>query len=60
MAAIEYHCGVDLGKYIYGNAVPNICTDALMIALPIPYICGLQLPMIQRAGIGCIFLVGAV
>jgi hypothetical protein len=49
---------VDSVKFFYGNAIPTIVTDVLMLALPLPYIAQLQLPRGQKWGLAGIFLVG--
>lgn len=58
MKPSEYHCGVDPLKFFYGNAIPTIVTDLMMLTLPVPYIWRLQLPRIQKFALGCVFLVG--
>ncbi|OAA36444.1 integral membrane protein [Metarhizium rileyi] len=54
----DYSCPVDPSKFFYGNAVPTIVTDFVMLALPVPYIWRLQLPHMQKFGLACVFLVG--
>lgn len=54
----QYKCTVDSVKFFYGNAIPTIVTDVLMLALPLPYIAKLQLPRGQKWGLAGIFLVG--
>ncbi|KAK1255860.1 hypothetical protein MKX07_008119 [Trichoderma sp. CBMAI-0711] len=54
----QYDCSVDSVKFFYGNAIPTIVTDVLMLALPLPYIAQLQLPRGQKWGLVGIFLVG--
>ncbi|KAJ6439443.1 integral membrane protein [Purpureocillium lavendulum] len=54
----EYTCGVDSRKFFYGNAIPTIVTDILMLALPTPYIWNLHLPRGQKFALAGIFLVG--
>ena len=58
MSPDEYHCGADQIKFFYGNAIPTIVTDLMMLGLPVPYIWRLQLPRIQKVALGCVFLVG--
>ncbi|KAL3959678.1 hypothetical protein ACCO45_004795 [Purpureocillium lilacinum] len=53
-----YTCGVDSRKFFYGNAIPTIVTDILMLALPTPYIWHLHLPRGQKLALAGIFLVG--
>ncbi|KAL6830242.1 hypothetical protein V8C40DRAFT_181156 [Trichoderma camerunense] len=54
----QYSCTVDSVKFFYGNAIPTIVTDVLMLALPLPYITKLQLPKGQKWALAGIFLVG--
>lgn len=54
----QYKCTVDSVKFFYGNAIPTIVTDVLMLALPLPYITKLQLPKGQKWALAGIFLVG--
>ncbi|UNI18365.1 hypothetical protein JDV02_004638 [Purpureocillium takamizusanense] len=54
----DYTCGVDSRKFFYGNAIPTIVTDILMLALPTPYIWHLHLPRGQKLALAGIFLVG--
>jgi hypothetical protein len=54
----QYKCTVDSVKFFYGNAIPTIVTDILMLALPLPYITRLQLPKGQKWALTGIFLVG--
>ncbi|KAL7961750.1 hypothetical protein V8C34DRAFT_272282 [Trichoderma compactum] len=54
----QYKCNVDSVKFFYGNAIPTIVTDVLMLALPLPYITKLQLPKGQKWALAGIFLVG--
>jgi hypothetical protein len=54
----EYNCGIEDTKFFYGNAIPTIVTDVLMLLLPIPYIYSLQLRKGQKWALAGIFLVG--
>ncbi|KAL7947870.1 hypothetical protein V8C42DRAFT_267784 [Trichoderma barbatum] len=54
----QYKCTIDSVKFFYGNAIPTIVTDVLMLALPLPYITKLQLPKGQKWALVGIFLVG--
>lgn len=58
MPRSQYHCGVESTKFFYGNAIPTIVTDILMLVLPAPYIWNLQLPGGQKLALVGIFLVG--
>lgn len=60
MPASEFRCTIDDNKFWWGNAIPNICTDIALIALPIPYIADLRLPRPQKLALCGIFLFGAV
>lgn len=54
----DYKCTVDSDKFFYGNAIPTIVTDVLILVLPLPYITTLQLPRGQKWALAGIFLVG--
>ncbi|GFP53034.1 satratoxin biosynthesis SC1 cluster protein 4 [Trichoderma asperellum] len=54
----QYKCTVDSVKFFYGNAIPTIVTDILILVLPLPYITKLQLPRGQKWALAGIFLVG--
>ncbi|RYP17973.1 hypothetical protein DL765_004192 [Monosporascus sp. GIB2] len=51
---------IDTCSFLVGNAVPNIVTDAAILALPAHQISKLQLRTIQKAAITGIFLLGGV
>ncbi|UNI24619.1 hypothetical protein JDV02_010353 [Purpureocillium takamizusanense] len=53
-----YTCGVNSHEFFYGNAIPTIVTDVLMLALPAPYIWTLNLPRGQKVALAGVFLVG--
>ena len=59
MPPSEYTCGVDNGKFFIGNAVPTIVTDALIVAMPAPFVWRLQLRLSQKIAVIGIFLLGA-
>ncbi|UKZ60771.1 uncharacterized protein TrAtP1_002042 [Trichoderma atroviride] len=54
----DYKCTVDSVKFFYGNAIPTIVTDILILLLPLPYITTLQLPRGQKWALAGIFCVG--
>ncbi|KAL7940569.1 hypothetical protein V8C42DRAFT_362193 [Trichoderma barbatum] len=58
MLPSEYHCGVDERRFFYGNAIPNIATDVLIIMLPLPHIWKLHLRTSQKVALTCIFALG--
>lgn len=58
MLASEYHCGVDQMPFFYGNAIPTIITDVLLMILPLPYVWRLHLPAGGKVALSGIFLVG--
>ncbi|KAL0932228.1 uncharacterized protein CTRU02_213181 [Colletotrichum truncatum] len=58
MSPDQFHCGVDVKMFFKGNSIPNIITDALVIALPIPYIWQLQLHKAQKLALAFIFALG--
>ncbi|KAF2791430.1 hypothetical protein K505DRAFT_309506 [Melanomma pulvis-pyrius CBS 109.77] len=51
-------CSVDSYKFFYGNSVPNIITDALLILTPLPAIWALRLQLQQKISLSGIFLLG--
>ncbi|RYP27631.1 hypothetical protein DL767_007595 [Monosporascus sp. MG133] len=51
---------IDTCSFLVGNAVPNIVTDAAILALPAHQISKLKLRAIQKAAITGIFLLGGV
>lgn len=59
MPQSEYTCGVDENKFFIGNSVPTIITDALIVAMPAPYVWRLQLRRSQKIAIIGIFFLGA-
>lgn len=54
---ITGHC-VNVQAYFIGQAVPNIVTDVLIMALPLPQIWKLKLPWQQKTALSGIFLLG--
>lgn len=53
------HC-INLRAYFFGQAAPNIITDILLMALPLPQIWKLQLPQKSRIGLSGIFVLGCL
>ncbi|RYO86641.1 hypothetical protein DL766_003535 [Monosporascus sp. MC13-8B] len=51
---------IDTCAFLVGNAVPNIVTDAAILALPAHQISKLQLRTMQKAAITGIFLLGGI
>ncbi|CAJ2502527.1 Uu.00g099210.m01.CDS01 [Anthostomella pinea] len=58
LPAEAYHCGVDDNDFFNGNAIPNIITDVMIMALPVPYIWKLYMPRAQKVAITSVFVVG--
>jgi hypothetical protein len=54
----EYACNINPTKFFYGNAIPTIVTDILMLILPVPYIWNLKLPRQQKMAVIGVFVVG--
>lgn len=50
---------LDIKTLFIGNAIPNIVTDAVMVALPIYPVMQLRLPLSQRIAVVGIFLLGS-
>ncbi|KAH3939755.1 hypothetical protein HBI56_224330 [Parastagonospora nodorum] len=55
---VPAQCTVDSYKFFYGNSVPNIITDALLIAAPLPAIWTLHLQLKQKISLSVIFCLG--
>lgn len=53
------HCINFLGAII-GNAVPNIVTDILILALPMPLLWHLQTGYLQKIMLSGVFLLGGL
>lgn len=51
---------LDLRKAFVGNAVPNIVTDAAILAMPMGQVWKLQVRLAQKITISCIFLLGCL
>jgi len=49
---------IDLKKLLLSAAVPNIVTDAIMMAMPVPYILRLNMRFSQKIAVAGVFLVG--
>jgi hypothetical protein len=58
MSLPRTHCTVDSYKFFYGNSVPNIVTDLLLILAPFPAIWSLSLQLRQKISLSGIFLLG--
>jgi hypothetical protein len=56
---IQAHC-VNNKEFYIGNAVPNIVTDVIILAMPIRIIWSLQTTMMQKATLSFIFLLGGL
>lgn len=53
------HC-LNVQKFFDGQAVPNIITDVILLALPLPLIWKLQLPANQKIALSGVFLLGSL
>jgi len=49
---------LDIQAFFLGQAIPNIFTDVILLAMPIPIIWRLHLPKEQKMGLSGIFLLG--
>jgi hypothetical protein len=54
------YCPVNVDKVFYIQAIPNIATDLILLALPIPLIWNLHLPNVQKISLIGIFLLGGL
>ena len=53
------HC-INLDKFFLGQAIPNIVTDIVLLAIPLPMIWNLQLPRSQKVALSGVFLLGGL
>jgi hypothetical protein len=53
------HC-IDLRMYFIGVAVPNIFTDIALLAMPLPYIYGLNVKTLQKIAVMFVFILGGL
>ena len=53
------HC-INLRKYFIGVAVPNIFTDIALLAMPLPYIYGLNVKTLQKIAVMFVFILGGL
>ena len=53
------HCQ-DVQKFFVGQAIPNIITDGILLALPLPMIWQLQLPKAQKCALSGVFMLGSL
>ncbi|GKZ95726.1 hypothetical protein AnigIFM59636_009734 [Aspergillus niger] len=51
---------IDLAKFYYGLQIPNIVTDAVILALPLKHVWNLQVPRAQKIMLTGIFCLGAL
>ena len=51
---------INLDQFFLGQAIPNIVTDMVILALPLPMIWKLHLPKSQKLALTCIFSLGAL
>lgn len=58
MPPSEYRCDINQMHFFYGNAVPTIITDILLMILPLPYVWKLHLPAAGKIALSGIFLFG--
>lgn len=57
--AKDIHC-INSGAFWMSYAVLNITTDVAILCLPIRQIMLLRLPRMDKIGLGCVFLLGAL
>ena len=57
--SVAGHC-INLKDSFIGNAVPNIVTDVLILALPIKHVCKLRTTVSQKILLVVIFLLGSL
>lgn len=52
------HC-INIQSFFLGQAIPNIITDGILLALPLPMIWDLHLPRAQKMALSGVFLLGS-
>ena len=50
----------DLKTFVIANSVPNMITDAIILALPMKYVWQLKITMVQKVSLTFIFLLGGL
>ena len=53
------HC-INLDKFFFAHAIPNIVTDIVLLSIPLPMIWNLQLPRSQKVALSGVFLLGGL
>ena len=53
------HC-IDIRKYFIGVAVPNIFADVALLAIPLPFIYGLNVKTLQKIAVMFVFILGGL
>ena len=53
------HC-IHIERFLQGQAIPNIITDIILLALPMPLIWKLHLPQGQKLALCGVFLLGSL
>jgi hypothetical protein len=51
---------IDIPKFFIGIAVPNIVTDFVLLAMPLPYIWGLHVKLPQKIAVMFVFVLGGL
>ncbi len=59
LTVVGGHC-IDIPKYFIGVAVPNIFTDIALLAIPLPYIYGLNVKTFQKIAVMLVFILGGL
>ena len=58
--SIQATCGVDDYKFFQGNSIPNIITDLILLALPMPSVWALQITRSQKISLAMVFVLGGL
>ncbi|OAQ59531.1 hypothetical protein VFPPC_03765 [Pochonia chlamydosporia 170] len=58
LSSSAYKCTVDVRLFFIANAIPNIITDLLILLIPLPGICRLQLRRPQKLALLGVFAIG--
>lgn len=51
---VKGHC-ISTNKTFLGNAIPNVITDAILLAMPLPFLFGLHVSRSQKVALVGIF-----
>ena len=53
------HC-VSKNEYFLGTAIPEVVTDFVILAMPLPYVWNLQMKLKQKILLSVVFILGGL